>query len=48
MLLDTSQGEMILEAFRAGARGIFSKNDSIETLGKCLRKVFEGQIWANC
>jgi DNA-binding NarL/FixJ family response regulator len=47
MLLDTSQGEMILEAFRAGARGIFSKNDSIETLGKCLRKVAEGQIWAN-
>ena len=48
MLLDTSQGEMILEAFRAGARGIFSKNDSIEILGKCLRKVYEGQIWANC
>jgi len=47
MLLDTSQGEMILEAFRAGARGIFSKDDSIETLGKCLRKVHEGQIWAN-
>ncbi len=47
MLLDTSQGEMILEAFRAGARGIFSKNDSIEILGKCLRKVYEGQIWAN-
>src|SRR5580704_5654551 len=48
MLLDTSQGEMILEAFRAGARGIFSKDDSVETLGKCLRKVHEGQIWANC
>jgi two-component system, NarL family, nitrate/nitrite response regulator NarL len=48
ILLDTSQGEMILEAFRAGARGIFSKNDSIEILGKCLRKVFEGEIWANC
>jgi len=47
MLLDGTQGEMILEAFRAGARGIFSKNDSIETLGKCLRKVHEGQIWAN-
>jgi DNA-binding NarL/FixJ family response regulator len=47
MLLDDSKGEMILEAFRAGAQGIFSKNDSIETLGKCLRKVSEGQIWAN-
>jgi len=47
MLLEGSQGETILEAFRAGARGIFSKDDSIEVLGKCLRKVHEGQIWAN-
>jgi len=47
ILLDASQGEMILEAFRAGARGIFHKDDSIENLGKCLRKVSEGQIWAN-
>ncbi len=47
VLLDSSQGEMILEAFRAGAQGIFSKSDSIESLGKCIRKVYEGQIWAN-
>ena len=47
ILLDTTEGATILEAFRAGARGIFSKNDSFETLGKCLRKVHEGQIWAN-
>ena len=47
ILLDSSEDEMILDAFRAGARGIFSKNDSVETLGKCLRKVYEGQIWAN-
>ena len=47
MLLDASQGEMILEAFRSGARGIFHKDDSIDILGKCLRKVYEGQIWAN-
>jgi len=47
LLLDSSQGEMILEAFRAGARGIFSKNDSVASLTKCVRKVHEGQIWAN-
>ncbi len=47
VLLDSSQGEMILEAFRAGAQGIFSKSDSVEILGKCIRKVFEGEIWAN-
>jgi two-component system nitrate/nitrite response regulator NarL len=47
MLLDSSQGDVILEAFRAGARGIFSKNDSVASLAKCLRKVYEGQVWAN-
>jgi len=47
VLLDSSQGETILEAFRAGAQGIFSKSDSVEILAKCIRKVFEGQIWAN-
>ena len=47
MLLDSSKGEMVLEAFRAGARGVFSKNDSVDILSKCLRKVYEGQIWAN-
>jgi len=47
MLLDSSDGEMILEAFRSGARGIFSKNDSVTSLAKCVRKVHEGQVWAN-
>lgn len=47
ILLDSSQGDMILEAFRAGARGIFSKNDSVSSLTKCVRKVHEGQVWAN-
>ena len=47
MLLDSSQGDIILEAFRAGARGIFSKNDSVASLTKCVRKVHEGQVWAN-
>ncbi len=47
VLLDSSKGETILEAFRAGARGVFSKNDSVDTLTKCIRKVYEGQIWAN-
>jgi two-component system nitrate/nitrite response regulator NarL len=47
VLLDSSRGETVLEAFRSGARGVFSKNDSVDILGKCLRKVYEGQIWAN-
>ena len=47
MLLDSSKRETILQAFRAGARGIFSRHDSVETLSKCIRSVYEGQIWAN-
>jgi two-component system nitrate/nitrite response regulator NarL len=47
MLLDSSKRETILQAFRAGARGIFSRHDSVETLPKCIRTVAQGQIWAN-
>ncbi len=47
MLLDSSKRESVLQAFRAGARGIFSRHDSLETLSKCIRSVYEGQIWAN-
>lgn len=47
ILLESSKREVVLEAFRSGARGIFSKNESLETLCKCVRAVHEGQIWAN-
>jgi two-component system, NarL family, nitrate/nitrite response regulator NarL len=46
-LLDSSKQEIVLQAFRAGARGLFSRHESIETLAKCIRSVHEGQIWAN-
>ena len=47
MLLDSSKRESILQAFRVGARGIFSRHESIENLSKCIRSVRDGQIWAN-
>ena len=47
MLLDSSKPESILEAFRSGARGVLTRQDSIETLSKCVQKVHQGQIWAN-
>jgi DNA-binding CsgD family transcriptional regulator len=47
MLLDSSKKEAILQAFQAGARGIFTRHDSVESLSKCIRCVYEGQIWAN-
>jgi two-component system nitrate/nitrite response regulator NarL len=47
VLLDSSKRDVILEAFRAGATGIFSRHESVETLAKCVLSVCRGQIWAN-
>ena len=47
MLLDSSKRESTVQAFRAGARGICSRHDSVETLSKCIQSVYQGQIWAN-
>ena len=47
VLMDSSKTEVILDAFRADARGVFSRFESIETLCKCVRCVHQGQIWAN-
>ena len=46
LMLDSPKRELVLDAFRAGARGIFSKHEPLERLRKCVRVVFEGQIWA--
>lgn len=47
ILLDSSSPEVVLEAFRSGARGVLNRQDSIETLSKCVRKIYQGEIWAN-
>jgi DNA-binding NarL/FixJ family response regulator len=46
-LLDSPKSETVLDAFRAGARGIFNKQESVESLCKCVRVVYEGQVWAS-
>ena len=43
ILLDTSKPQQVLDCFRAGARGIFSKQERLENLCKCIRNVHEGQ-----
>lgn len=47
ILLDSSKREVILEAFRAGVRGLFSRHEPLETLSKCVVQVHGGQVWAN-
>ncbi|MFZ1129213.1 MAG: response regulator transcription factor [Terriglobales bacterium] len=46
ILLDSSKPQDVLECFRAGARGIFSQQERLETLCQCIRNVHEGQVWA--
>jgi DNA-binding NarL/FixJ family response regulator len=47
LLLESAKPESIVDAFRAGARGIFSRLESHKNLAKCIRCVHDGQVWAN-
>jgi len=47
VLMDSRNDEMVVNAFRAGARGIFGKSQPVEMLGRCVRCVHQGEIWAN-
>ena len=45
MLVDSGDREIVVEAFRAGVKGIFCRAESLDNLGKCIKRVDEGQIW---
>jgi DNA-binding NarL/FixJ family response regulator len=47
VLLESPKRETIVQAFRLGARGVFSKNSPIKVLGKCITCVQQGQVWAS-
>ena len=47
LLLESAKPESIVEAFRAGAKGVFSRLESHKNLAKCIRCVHDGQVWAN-
>jgi DNA-binding NarL/FixJ family response regulator len=48
MLLDTPDPALVVDAFRAGARGVFCPPRSdFKTMCRCVEKVYAGQIWAN-
>ena len=47
VLLDSQDDELVLNAFRAGARGVFSRESSVEMLCKCIHSVCRGEIWAD-
>ena len=48
MLLENGDQQAILDAFRAGARGVFLRSAfSFESLCKCVHRVHQGQVWAD-
>jgi len=47
LLVDAPEGPMVVEGFRAGADGVFSRFETFEMLCKCIYAVHKGQIWAS-
>jgi DNA-binding NarL/FixJ family response regulator len=48
LLLDAPDRDAVVNAFRSGARGLFSFSDSpFRLLCKCIQTVHQGQIWAS-
>jgi DNA-binding NarL/FixJ family response regulator len=47
LLMDVCERDSVVEAFRNGVRGVFSRHDPVELLAKCVRRVHQGQLWVN-
>src|SRR6202162_1599681 len=45
MLLDSTERDPVVEAFRSGARGVFSRAAPLKMLTRCVHRVHEGQLW---
>jgi DNA-binding NarL/FixJ family response regulator len=48
ILLDSHEHSLVVDAFRVGARGVFSLSQSgFKSLCRCVEQVHAGQIWAS-
>ena len=48
MLFDAWHDDLILHAFRAGAKGVFCRTEiKLDMLWKCIAVVHQGQVWAS-
>jgi two-component system nitrate/nitrite response regulator NarL len=47
LLLDSRERDLAIDAFRCGAHGVIFRDERIETLGRCIHAVHQGQVWAN-
>ena len=46
-MLKAAQRELVVDAFRAGAKGVLCGTEPIRILCKCIQTVHKGQIWAD-
>src|SRR5271165_2446429 len=47
VMLDRSEPAVVVQAFRAGAHGIFCRTEPLRLLPKCIDCVHAGQVWAS-
>ncbi len=47
MLMESRERELVVDAFRCGARGVIFRDEPLEILEKCIQAVHKGQVWAN-
>jgi DNA-binding NarL/FixJ family response regulator len=47
LLLHSRDRDLIIDAFRCGAHGVIFRDEPLETLGRCIHAVHQGQVWAN-
>jgi len=47
LLDEPCDADLVVQAFRAGARGVFSRSLSLQEMVKCIECVAAGQIWAS-
>ena len=47
MLMKSNHDDLVVDAFRTGAKGVFCRNESVKALTKCIAMVHQGQVWAN-
>jgi len=47
LLLKSGSEDLVVDAFRSGAKGVFCKSEPIQALRKSIQVVHKGQVWAN-
>lgn len=47
MLLKSKHHDLVIDAFRAGAKGVYCRTEPLKSLTKCIMAVHNGQTWAD-